>query len=288
MTDTTTTTRARPWGGLAPLALLAGLAAAAGCYNPSIKDGGFLCNSTPGKPACPDGFVCGTDHVCRTSATAQSDASVCTSPPVTPVCQDSPPAGHECNPACQTGCECGRCNLVGSVARCTAPGARTLGQVCTLSSDNCAAGLVCLAEACGNVLGRCYQFCNGNAQCNGTICQIVVQDMSGADSSFRACDLAPQDCNPVSNTGCPDPALNCYVTSTSQTLCDCPNVTPPRMSGDSCMLYNDCAAGYVCISGVGGLSGARCYAVCDVGNPACPLGRACIPTSAGSKYGYCA
>lgn len=39
-----------------------------GCFNPTIKDGGFRCDPTQ-TPACPDGFVC-VGGVCRNSATS--------------------------------------------------------------------------------------------------------------------------------------------------------------------------------------------------------------------------
>ena len=34
-----------------------------------------------------------------------------------------------------------------------------MGELCALGADDCAPGLACLREACGNDLGRCYRFC---------------------------------------------------------------------------------------------------------------------------------
>lgn len=266
-------------------AVLVAAAALAGCYKPTIADGGFKC-ATSGK-RCPDDFTCGTDLLCHRQGSTQSDAGQCTSPPVTPSCQDPPAAGQGCNPSCQTGCACGRCNVVGNQATCTPPGPKVLGETCDPGNDNCAAGFICLQEACGNRLGRCYEHCSRADQCSGmTMCQIPILDTAGNDTGFLACDLATQDCDPVNDTGCPDPALKCYLTSASQTLCDCPNPTKQGALGDPCTIYNECAPGYVCIAGVGGLQGPHCQPACNVMTPVCPTARRCVATS-GAKYGYC-
>jgi hypothetical protein len=267
--------------------LVATLAAAlGGCYKPDILDGGYLCAEAG--QLCPDGFTCLADHRCH-HAGAKIDASMCTVPAVTPLCQDAPQTGQACNPSCQLGCMCGRCNVNGSGASvCTTVGAKTLGQTCTIGNgDDCGAGLICLREVCGNLLGRCYQHCSRDEQCGGRICQITVQDSAGSPTSFKACDLAPQTCNPVDNTGCPNPALNCYVSSSNETLCDCPN-DPGQQghTGDTCMFYNDCAPGFLCISNVGGLAGPHCHPVCDLNAPVCPTLNHCVSTGS-SNYGVC-
>ena len=98
----------------------------AGCFKPSVKDGGFQCAPT-GK-ACPDGFQCGADNRCErmpvttppqpdsgTEAGTGIDAKPMTEAggetgsctPVTPLCADGPTAGEACSPSCQRGCECG-------------------------------------------------------------------------------------------------------------------------------------------------------------------------------------
>jgi hypothetical protein len=264
------------------------IVAGAGCYNPKIQEGGFLCAEVGQQ--CPVGFMCAADHRCRKNAVTISDAGepMCSSPPVTPTCQDGARAGNDCNPACQKGCDCGRCNVVASVARCVPSGPVKLGEVCKLgNADNCGPGLICLQEACGNGLGRCYHHCSTSDQCDGTICQIPIEDSAGKDTGFLACDVPGQTCDPVSNTGCPSPALNCYLTSANQTLCDCPS-SPTAMGkeNDPCTIYSDCAPAFVCISGVGGVPGAHCHFACSVANPSCPSGH-CIPATAGSKYGTC-
>lgn len=279
------------WGRSARAALvlaavLAGAGGAAttvaGCFRPSIEDGGFLCADPPAK-ACPDGFSCISGR-CRKGADGGSDTSACVSPPVTPLCDDQPAAGKVCDPACQTNCACGRCNVLGGVAACVPTGPKKLGERCnpTADQDDCGAGLICLEEACGNRLGRCYRHCSRTEQCSdGTLCQIPILDSGGVETGYLSCDIAPQECDPVFNIGCPDPALNCYLTSGGQTLCDCPGSAPGNL-GDPCMFYGDCAMGLACVT-AGGAS--RCTAVCTIQNPTCPSGRTCVPS--GATYGTC-
>jgi hypothetical protein len=288
-------------------ALLCALALS--CYKPQIQDGGFLCAAV-GK-RCPDGFSCYDNHCSRNPTTPPptdasqtgdgADGSMCTSPPVTALCAAPPAAGDACNPTCQTGCACGRCNVVGDAPACVPSGTVQLGQICRPGdADNCAPGLVCLPEVCGNGLARCYQYCTDDAQCKTTICTITIDDASNNPTRFKTCDVPPIACDPVNNAGCPDPAFNCYLTSNNTTLCDCPsNADPTKLgkNGAACNIYNDCAPEFVCIGNVGGLVGNHCHFACNVANPSCPnttgadggVGppAACVPSGTGSKYGYC-
>jgi hypothetical protein len=214
---------------------------------------------------------------------------MCSVPPVAPTCQDDPRTGEVCNPACQKGCACGRCNVVSTGhSACVPSGTVKLGEVCKPgNSDDCAPGLICLKEACGNNLGRCYRHCTSSTQCDGTICQIPVLDSSNQDTGFKACDIAARMCDPINNTGCPSTSLNCYLTSANITLCDCPGSPPEGKNGDPCTIYNDCAPGYVCVAGVGGVPEPRCRFACVVGAAnGCPTG-SCVAAGTGAKYGYC-
>jgi hypothetical protein len=285
--------RSESKGGLARVlaaVALAGMAGmtVSGCFKPSIEDGGFAC-AKEGK-ACPEGFECASNNRCYRNASTVSDAGepMCSTPPVAPTCQDAPRAGELCNPACQKGCECGRCNVIQSTghAACVPAGTVALGGLCKPGADdNCGAGLICIRETCGNNLGRCYKHCTGNEQCEGTICTAAINDSRGQDTGFKTCDVPAQACDPVNNTGCLSPALNCYLTSANLTLCDCPGATEGGKNGAACNYYRDCAPGYVCIGGVGGAF--TCRFACSVASPACTAGTTCIPTGTGAKYGYC-
>jgi hypothetical protein len=268
-------------GSLRAFGALAGAAVAvAGCYNPNITDGGFLCGGGDGGTRCPEGFTCNlNDHRCY-----KSGETTC-STQVTPLCQDPPKVGATCNPACQTGCACGRCNIEGSAPVCAASvGTKTLGQTCSPTNDDCQPGLICLLEGCGTQLGRCYQHCTSTGQCHaGTACSIPILNGAAVDTGYRACDLAPQDCDPIGKTGCPNAALTCYLDSAGATLCDCPNRTVA--ADGACSVFNDCAAGLVCVTPAGATT-ARCRPIClQSGQGGCPNGRRCIAD--GARYGYC-
>jgi hypothetical protein len=260
-----------------------------GCYKPSITDGGLIC-AEAGKP-CPDGFSCDpTDNHCHTGSALVEDASTCSVPPVAKLCDDLPGPGQDCNPICQVGCSCGRCNIssTGDGVCTISPGSKTVGQVCLISAaDDCAPGLACIQEACGNNLARCRRICQNNGQCTTGFCQVAIKlpNSDGATSMYQACELGAQTCDPVVNTGCPS-GLNCYVGNGTDTLCDCPSKPTPGGLGDSCFLTNDCTPGLICITT--GTSGTHCQQLCKVATPICPTGRpTCTPVVAGTSYGYC-
>ncbi len=252
------------------------------CYNPSIQDGGFLC-ADAGKP-CPDGFSCSPlDGHCH--------ASPCQK--VTPICSDQPAAGKACNPSCQTGCACGRCNVAEGAAQCSLRmGTKKLGEICAPNNDDCEPGFICLLESdtCGQNVGRCYQHCTTNAQCAtpaGRRCEIPILDGNNKDTGFLTCSLGSQACNPLVTTTnkCASPGLGCYVNSAGATFCDCPNQMTPVVLGGVCTAYNDCAAGLLCTASPG-LAGMHCRQTCSAtGTNTCPSGQHCV--AVGSMYGYC-
>jgi hypothetical protein len=116
----------------------------------------------------------------------------------------------------------------------------------------------------------------------------MIDDDKGNHTSYLTCDVPSRECDPVAGTGCPDPALNCYLTGANATLCDCPNA--PAMQGTNnapCTFYNDCAEGFVCISGVDGQTSPHCHFVCNIAAPSCPATTHCISPNAGAKFGFC-
>lgn len=296
-------------------AVVAAALALGGCYKPNITNGGFLC-ATSGKQ-CPDGFQCGANGHCELMPTTVvtpppqdtgADVSKMTSmndgggsevacmPPLA-LCDQGPVGTDVCSPACQKGCACGRCNVVNGKAACVAAGTVGLGDVCNPNADDCAPGLICLLESCGNALARCYRLCTSDDQCSGTACTITVNDASNNPTKFLTCDVPPRTCDPVGNTGCPNPALNCYLTSANETLCDCPSSTQGGNDA-TCVLYNDCQPGFICIAGVEGQTSPHCHFVCNVAHPSCPtigvtdggqpISQTCMPAVVGAPYGYCA
>lgn len=264
---------------LVAVLLALGLGVAA-CYDPKITPGSLMCAS--GTKACPDGFVCsGTVCVNAGAATATGGTGTgsggrggggtggmgtggaggqCANP-IAPLCQTTVTGG--CDPVCQTGCGCGlRCNVTMTGVACAPPaGAKLVGAICQPGADDCAPGLACLQESCGTNLGRCYRYCRDGSGCgtNG-VCAMPVLRPDGTESGQRACALGPSTCDAIARTGCPDPALNCYVTAPNQTICDCPGGRN-RAQGETCDGYNDCALGLWCLAVSGGAQ-SRCYKLC--------------------------
>ena len=87
---------------------------------------------------------------------------MCTTP--TPLCADGPAAGARRAARRASGAaRAGRCNVVDGKPACVPLGRSKLGDVCNANADNCAPGLICLLETCGNGLARCYQHCTKDA-----------------------------------------------------------------------------------------------------------------------------
>lgn len=272
----------RSTASLGALLVVAFAAQAGGCYRPNIKDGSIRCDKTFEEDfQCPEGFRCAVDDHCwrdPTQVKPDGGKPMCTLPKVTALCADPPAAGQACNPTCQTGCECGRCNVVAGVPTCVAPGAVKLGDVCKVGAqDDCAPGLYCAKEACGDNLGRCYRHCTTSDQCTGSVCSFSIEA-----TAFKLCEVAPQACDPVKDMGCPSASLHCYITSGDQTLCDCARNGTKGMAGDPCVFYSDCAPGFVCFQSAG--EEPKCRAACNIAAPVCGAGEAC---TGGTKYGHC-
>jgi len=270
----------RPRSG-AVIALLA-MSLLTACYRPDIKDAGLVCGDGG---TCPEGYHCGAgDRRCH------KEGSMCLpDAAVMPLCSDQP-LGQPCDPICQQGCECGRCNLNGDKLACVPSGSKLRGDFCNLASDDCAAGLVCLREQCspespdaGRQLGRCYRYCAGDQHCDGTSCNVPI--VTTPPSSMWACQLPPQTCDPVGGSNsCGDALLDCYVDSNGSTFCECAG-----FAGDAepCDVFTSCVPGFRCVQQGGGTT-PRCRRVCRLGGSDCASASACMATPGDTMFGYCA
>ena len=261
------------------LVLLIGLASV-GCYKPNIQDGGLRCADGG---ACPEGFHCAGDGTCRKGGATTCEAD---SPHIDPICAAQP--GDDCDPICQSRCECGRCNLTGTTVACTPPaGNKATGAVCSPANDDCAPGNICLSD-CEGKTARCYRFCatasaSDESVCGGQTCDVTVNDADGGMTKLVVCEPPAKACDPIGDSrDCGNDALGCYIASTGGTVCDCKGAAT---SGMPCSVYNTCIPGYRCIS-FGGPATAACYKTCMIGGADCPPPSTC--THAGSDpYGYC-
>jgi hypothetical protein len=253
------------------MALLAfAVAAAAACYRPNIKDGGLACSDAG---TCPEGFSCSmVDNHCWSADAGPSCAA--TMPHVASVCSDLPAAGSVCNPACQTGCPCGRCAVVAGMAKCVDVGTKTEGSVCNPTADDCGTGFGCVKEPC-SANGRCRRFCRTQPDCTGKeFCSTVF-------GPSVVCDAPSLVCNPLDGSGCLDPALACYIPGSGSTICECPETGTQGATPCPTPL---CAPGFSCVNYMGQ---AACHQVCDpVNNPTCPANTVCLQ-GLGQGFGFC-
>jgi hypothetical protein len=261
------------------------LGSASGCYRPDIAPGGFVCGDGG---VCPDGFHClSADNRCW-----QGDAGppppVCSIPTPPSTCTTPPASGQPCNPACQFGCACGRCNVVKGAAQCNqTAGSKVVNDVCNVSADDCKPGLYCQPECNTPGFGRCYKFCSTGADCEDGICMALARNASFQPiPGFTVCDIAPQNppCDPIKNTGCPpdfNDLLGCYYQVGSGPYCDCKGTNP---AGTTCALNNDCTPGEICLQ-TGPKPPAQCEELCSLSQNTCSAGDLCTP--ADSTYGFC-
>jgi hypothetical protein len=301
---------------LVAVVAVASLAVGAGCYNPKIKQGGFLCGPDAGYVQdCPEGFHCDqATFTCKRGAAVDAavEAKTETKPEVAPeVAMDirneqpevclmpvagcTAEAGKKCDPLCQTGCGCHeKCsvNTAGALT-CNVPSGPTIrhvGESCdpvvsqgpASQTDDCEPGLACLEQSCGR---RCGRFCRSDNDCPNSAC---TRDIPGG---FKVCDVAFSNCNPVKSagpSGCPGTSLGCYLSSTvtDRTFCDCSFNSVP-VNGP-CTVSRDCFGGLACVDATGSLD-FHCLQVCSLTAPGsgCIGGGTCRPLNGSKMYGYC-
>jgi len=262
--------------------LVAVMSPGAGCYKPTIQDGGLLCAGGADGGVCPEGFYCSANGTCRKGPKmACPQASR-----VEQIC--APDQGTDCDPICQSRCDCGRCTYNGTGLVCLPAGNTQRGAICTLGAqDDCAPGTFCRSD-CGGRIGRCYRFCgNGGSSrtdaCDGGDCQIYLNDALGNPTQLAVCGPPVQVCNPiVDSNDCGALALGCYVEDrTGSTMCDCKGDKAP---GAECDLFNSCIPGFRCLRPTAGAN-AICVKTCRRGGTDCAPG-GCTPIGSGD-FGFC-
>lgn len=300
---------------------LACVAFVAGCYNPKIKPGGFLCNDKFEKPYdCPEGHYClngvcqktgapivdggmdlpvdkGDAPVDRTDGSPETPSEVggmC----FAPVAGCAPDAGGgKCDPQCQTGCGCKEkcsvntkgvltCNPMGPGAvKGEGAGCQIANDELATQADNCAPGLACVHDTCADI---CMRFCRTNTECPSGLCNRVLA------GGLKACAFTATDCNPVKLEGpfgCAGDTQACFLSATvkDRTVCDCSSLG--LLDDQSCNVSRDCFGGLVCVDVSGSGLDLRCRRVCSLSstlaNAGCQPGRTCTAHLGSTKYGYC-
>jgi hypothetical protein len=266
------------WAPLSVI-LLGSMMPTIGCYRPNIGQGTLRCTDAG---VCPDGYTCKSDNRCY-NGDGGPPAATCDLPtPDAGICSISVAAGQECVPSCQ-GCACGRCNVVQGVAVCNqTAGIKDVNDVCNPAKDDCKAGLYCQPE-CNTVgLGRCYKFCSVGADCPDGSCATSARDTAFNVTPFKICDIAPQACDPIAQTGCPTDfgVLACYYSLFGKSYCDCKGT---GKVGDNCTSNNSCAPGQTCLKITS--SQPQCELLCPSSGTTCSATESCLSND--GTFGYC-
>ncbi len=253
----------------------------AGCYKPTIQDGGLLCAGGADGGVCPEGYHCSANGTCLKGPKV---ACLSTSPHLAQICAPDP--GNDCDPICQSRCDCGRCTYNGTGLVCLPAGNKPRGAICTPGGqDDCAPGHFCRRD-CGTI-GRCYRFCGNEGVtrdvCDGQDCQIYLNDALGNPTSLAVCGPPSQVCNPIGDANdCGALALGCYVEDTTgATVCDCKG---DNVAGADCDLFNSCIPGFRCIK-LASNPTATCMKTCRRNGTDCAPGS--CTTFGGGDFGYC-
>ena len=208
------------------------------------------------------------------------------SPRIDPICPTT--LGSDCDPICQGGCECGRCNLVGNALMCMPVGTKKRGEVCDVANDNCVPGNVCIAYCGAGKPARCYRFCSKGATtdhslCGGNNCDVPANP--GGQPEWMVCEPPLEGCNPIGdNNDCAEPSTyGCYVGPTGSPVCDCRGTTP---DDGVCGPYNSCVPGFSCVQLRPG-EPALCVRTCRLTGSDCPGGAPCNQLPGNDTFGFC-
>jgi hypothetical protein len=209
---------------------------------------------------------------------------------VPPVCEETPCKLVAPQCGCPDGNKCS-VNNQGDLV-CAAEGQAALGEECD-GSDPCIAGLICVVtKSTAPTVSTCMKFCEEDIQCKmpGGLCVFNLNDGSG--NPIEGASLCTQNCDPVTNTGCPVAQTSCQAAQEAMgmmkffTFC-----TGAGLGGQgaTCTTAQDCQAGFGCFN-VGMES--QCLKWCNVQAATCPSGTACqIPDPAITidtvAYGAC-
>ena len=165
---------------------------------------------------------------------------------------------------CPNGGKCSYAGLAdGGVERaCGAAGVKTEGQACGASQmDDCATGLICLADS------KCHKFCNTDVQCGANAACASYIDIGGSPEKplfcvpVTACDPLTQNC--AAGEGC-------YLSGTGP-LC---NTAGTVAAGAVCgQTQGNCVKGSVCL--LTSATAGACHQFCnrDAGMPNCGAGQ---------------
>lgn len=207
-----------------------------------------------------------------------------------PVCEEAPCKLIAPQCGCPDGNKCSVDNQGALV--CAAEGEALLGEECD-ASDPCIAGLICVVtKSTAPPVSTCMKFCETDIQCKmpGGLCVFELNDANG--DPIESATLCTQNCDPLTNTGCPVPETSCQAakeegsTMKSYTFC-----TGAGLGGQgaTCATAEDCQAGFGCFT-VG--MELQCLKWCSSQSATCPGGTTCqIPDPAITidtvAYGAC-
>lgn len=184
----------------------------------------------------------------------------------TPTCDESPCKLVSPQCGCAAGDMCA-INMKGD-RECVLAGDEQPGQACT-GFFSCAPGALCVQAS--STTSTCSTYCDQDAQCNGGICVLGLNDPDAPGQTIPDVLLCSDDCNPLTNAGCNAAlGLGCRLHQEQEgqmrvfTLC-----TGAGNGGQNatCADQEDCAPGSACFTFTD--MSMKCLQYCNVNSPSC-------------------
>jgi hypothetical protein len=275
------------------LHLLLGLACSFGSLMACAKGGGFLGTGGSSTEGGGSGGTAGSGGTMTSTTTTSAAGGGMTSTTTTTstgmeVCEETPCKLVE--PQC--GCAADEmCAVINTGAiECHSPvGDVSIGQVCT-GLYSCEPGSLCTLKSSST--STCTRYCDADAQCGGGLCLIQLNDPQNPGQVLPGVTLCSDDCNPVTNVGCPAGlGLGCQLGQQQDGAMTVFSVCNGAGNGGqyaTCADQEDCAPGFACFdTGV-----LECLQYCNPPNGICSGGATCVSFNPqlfykGVEYGAC-
>jgi hypothetical protein len=165
----------------------------------------------------------------------------------------------------QCGCPTGEaCQFDTGMRACGVPGDKLLSEACT--AGQCALGQVCTGPPT-NIGGSdiCFKFCEDDTDCTAPGGQCIFTLTNGETTK-----LCSQNCDPISDQGCLEPSMKCYLLTNNQTnlqLTSC-GAAGSGTAGSACTTPSDCGKGLMCVQDPNTMT-TVCRPWCNVSAPTC-------------------
>jgi hypothetical protein len=146
---------------------------------------------------------------------------------------------------------------------CGAAGDKNVSEAC--APGECALGHTCTAPP-SNIGGPnvCFEFCQDDMDCSAPGGQCIFT-LPGDNVK-----LCSQNCDPISDQGCAETSMKCYLLTNNQTMLQLTScgAAGAGLEGSACSTPSDCGKGLMCVNDPNTMA-TTCRTWCAVSAPNC-------------------